>query len=65
MVLMIDNYDSFTYNIVDLLKKSGREVVVKRNKSITIAEIEEMKPDYIVISPGPGYPDDAGISLSV
>ena len=65
MVLVIDNYDSFTYNIVDLLKKSGRNVVVKRNKSITTAEIEKMKPDYIVISPGPGTPDDAGVSLSV
>ncbi|MBL7005552.1 MAG: bifunctional anthranilate synthase component II/anthranilate phosphoribosyltransferase [Spirochaetia bacterium] len=65
MVLMIDNYDSFTYNIVDLLKRTGQEVVVKRNKSITIDEIELLMPDYIVISPGPGTPDDAGISLQV
>ena len=67
MVLMIDNYDSFTYNIVDLLKKAGQTVVVKRNKSITISGIENMtpQPDYIVISPGSGTPDDAGISLSI
>jgi len=65
MVLMIDNYDSFTYNIVDLLRRTGQEVVVKRNKSITIDEIEQINPDHIVISPGPGTPDDAGISLQV
>jgi anthranilate synthase/phosphoribosyltransferase len=65
MVLMIDNYDSFTYNIVDLLKRAGQNVVVKRNKSVTIDEIEQINPDHIVISPGPGTPDDAGISLQV
>ena len=65
MLLMIDNYDSFTYNIVQYFGELGEEVVVKRNDEITISEIEQLKPDYLVISPGPCDPDKAGISLDV
>ena len=63
MILMIDNYDSFTYNIVQYLLELGAEVEVRRNDEITIAEIEAMAPDKIVISPGPCTPNEAGISL--
>ncbi|SFF03853.1 aminodeoxychorismate/anthranilate synthase component II [Alteribacillus iranensis] len=63
MILMIDNYDSFTYNLVQYLGELGEELVVKRNDKITIQEIEELAPDYLMISPGPCTPDDAGISL--
>jgi len=63
MILMIDNYDSFTYNIVQMLGELGADVKVARNDSISIAEIEAMGPDAIVVSPGPGNPDSAGISL--
>ncbi|WP_408955014.1 anthranilate synthase component II [Natroniella sp. ANB-PHB2] len=65
MVLVIDNYDSFTYNLVQLIGKLGAEVEVRRNDQITIAEIRELNPEQIVISPGPGRPKDAGISLQV
>ena len=65
MLLMIDNYDSFTYNIVQYFGELGEEVVVKRNDEITIDEIEKLNPDYLVISPGPCDPDKAGISLEV
>ena len=65
MLLMIDNYDSFTYNVVQYLGELGAEVVVKRNDTITIEEIEAMNPERIVISPGPCSPDEAGISLEV
>ena len=61
---MIDNYDSFTYNLVQYLSELGAEVVVHRNDSITLQEIETSRPEQIVISPGPGTPDDAGISLA-
>lgn len=64
-VLMIDNYDSFTYNLVQYLEELGAEVVVVRNDKITIAEIEKMNPQRIVISPGPCSPDEAGISVEV
>lgn len=65
MILMIDNYDSFTYNLVQYLQMLNQELVVRRNDSITIEEIEKLKPDTIVISPGPCTPDQAGISLEV
>ncbi len=63
MILMIDNYDSFTYNIVQYLLELGAEVEVRRNDEITIAEIEALAPEKIVISPGPCTPNEAGISL--
>src|ERR1041384_3170594 len=66
MLLVIDNYDSFTYNLVQYLGELGEEVEVRRNNEVTVAEIEsELKPERIVISPGPGPPGDAGVSLSV
>lgn len=65
MIVMIDNYDSFTYNLVQYLGELGCEVVVFRNDQVTLAEIEELRPDQIMISPGPGDPDSAGISLDV
>ena len=63
VILMIDNYDSFTFNLVQYLGEMGQELVVKRNDEISIQEIEEMNPDFLMISPGPCTPDDAGISL--
>ncbi|TVP87626.1 MAG: aminodeoxychorismate/anthranilate synthase component II [Alkalicoccus sp.] len=63
MILMIDNYDSFTYNLVQYLGEMGQELVVRRNDQITLEEIEEMNPDYLMISPGPCSPDEAGISM--
>lgn len=65
MILMIDNYDSFTYNLVQYLGELGGKLEVFRNDKITIPEIEKMKPKQIVISPGPGSPKDARISLDV
>jgi anthranilate synthase/aminodeoxychorismate synthase-like glutamine amidotransferase len=65
MLLMIDNYDSFTYNLVQYLGELGQDLKVYRNNKITIAEIEEMKPDRIVISPGPCTPKEAGISIDL
>jgi anthranilate synthase/aminodeoxychorismate synthase-like glutamine amidotransferase len=65
MILMIDNYDSFTYNLVQYLGELGEELKVFRNDKITIPEIEKLKPSRIVISPGPGRPSDAGISNEV
>lgn len=62
-VFMIDNYDSFTYNIVHYLAELGADVVVKRNDEITVEEIEKYKPDALVISPGPCTPNEAGISV--
>ncbi|MBI5288223.1 MAG: aminodeoxychorismate/anthranilate synthase component II [Chloroflexi bacterium] len=63
--LLIDNYDSFTYNLYQFLSELGAEVVVKRNDEITIEECRALNPDHVVISPGPGNPDDAGISRDV
>jgi para-aminobenzoate synthetase component II len=63
MILMIDNFDSFTYNIVQYLGELGEEIVVKRNNEINIAEIELLAPDYLMISPGPRTPNEAGVSL--
>jgi len=65
MLLMIDNYDSFTYNLVQYLGELGQELKVYRNNKITIAEIEKMAPDRIVVSPGPCTPKEAGISIEV
>ena len=65
MLLMIDNYDSFTYNLVQYFGELGADVQVHRNDKITIAEIETLNPDKIVISPGPCTPNEAGISLHV
>ena len=65
MLLVIDNYDSFTYNLVQYLGELGENVEVRRNNRITIDEIEMLRPERIVISPGPGTPDDAGVSLRV
>ncbi len=65
MLLLIDNYDSFTYNLFQYLSELGAEVEVVRNDKTTIAEIELMKPEKIVVSPGPGTPDRAGISNDV
>ncbi len=62
MILMIDNYDSFTYNLVQYLGELGQKVLVYRNDKIDIDTIKKLKPKYIVISPGPGRPSDAGIS---
>jgi anthranilate synthase component 2 len=63
MLLMIDNYDSFTYNLVQYLGELGQDVRVYRNDKITVAEIEALKPDHIVISPGPCTPNEAGVSV--
>jgi anthranilate synthase/aminodeoxychorismate synthase-like glutamine amidotransferase len=65
MLLLIDNYDSFTYNLFQYLSELGEEVKVVRNDKITIEEIEKISPEHIVISPGPGTPDKAGISNEV
>ncbi len=65
MVLLIDNYDSFTYNLVQYLGELGATVEVARNDEITLEDIEEMAPSQIIISPGPGNPDEAGISKDV
>ena len=63
--LLIDNYDSFTYNLYQYLSELGADVVVHRNDEVTVQQCVEMNPDHVVISPGPGRPDDAGISRDV
>jgi len=65
MLLMIDNYDSFTYNLVQYFGELGEEIEVFRNDKISIPEIEKLNPETLVISPGPGTPKDAGISLNL
>jgi anthranilate synthase/aminodeoxychorismate synthase-like glutamine amidotransferase len=65
MLLLIDNYDSFTYNLYQYLGELGAEAEVVRNDKVTIEDIDELAPDRIIISPGPGNPDDAGISKDV
>ena len=65
MVLVIDNYDSFTYNLVQYLGEIGCEITVKRNNAITVDEVDRMMPSQIVISPGPGRPEHAGISVAL
>jgi len=65
MILMIDNYDSFTYNLVQLLAGAGAEVLVRRNDVETVDELLGHRPEGIVISPGPGRPEDAGVSVEL
>jgi anthranilate synthase/aminodeoxychorismate synthase-like glutamine amidotransferase len=65
MLLVIDNYDSFTYNLVQYFGELGADPQVKRNDAITPGEVEKMKPQKIVISPGPGRPEEAGISMEL
>jgi len=65
MILVIDNYDSFTYNLVQYLGELGAELRVVRNDAVSVDEVIAMRPERVVISPGPGTPDDAGISLDV
>jgi anthranilate synthase/aminodeoxychorismate synthase-like glutamine amidotransferase len=65
MVFVLDNYDSFTYNLVQYLGELGQEVVVRRNDQVTVAEVEAMHPRQIVISPGPCTPAEAGISIEL
>ncbi len=64
-ILVIDNYDSFTFNLVHLIGEFENDIIVKRNDKITISEIDELHPDKIVISPGPGRPEDSHITLDV
>ena len=64
MILVIDNYDSFTYNIVQELGELGAKLTVYRNDKISVDEIRALAPERIVISPGPGFPVDAGVSLA-
>lgn len=65
MILMIDNYDSFTYNLVQYLQELGAEVSVYYNDHITLADIAELNPQHIILSPGPGRPEQAGVTLEV
>src|SRR6202171_2705562 len=65
MVFVLDNYDSFTYNLVQYLGELGETVEVRRNDQVTVDEIDALKPSHIVISPGPCTPQDAGISIDV
>ena len=65
MILVIDNYDSFTYNLVQYLGELGEEIVVHRNDRIDVSGVESGKPQKIVISPGPGVPDNAGVTLEL
>jgi anthranilate synthase/aminodeoxychorismate synthase-like glutamine amidotransferase len=65
LLLMLDNYDSFTYNLVHLFEELGAEVRVFRNDAITVEEAEALEPTHLVISPGPGRPEDAGISVEL
>ena len=65
MLLMIDNYDSFTFNLVQYFQELGADVHVVRNDAMSVEEIAALKPERIVISPGPGNPDEAGVSLAV
>ncbi len=65
MLLMLDNYDSFTYNLVHVLEVLGAEVAVYRNDALTVDEAEALEPTHVVVSPGPGRPADAGISVEL
>lgn len=65
MILVIDNYDSFTYNLVQVMGEMGAEIRVERNDQITLDDVRAIQPSHIVISPGPGDPDDSGVSLDV
>lgn len=65
MILVIDNYDSFTYNLVQYLGELQQEIIVKRNDELSLDDIESMNPDHILISPGPCTPNEAGVSLAL
>ncbi len=65
MVFVLDNYDSFTYNLVQYMGELGAEMVIRRNDELTPAQVEELKPDRILISPGPCTPQEAGISIAL
>ncbi|MBM4163892.1 MAG: aminodeoxychorismate/anthranilate synthase component II [Lentisphaerae bacterium] len=65
MILMIDNYDSFTYNIVQYLREMGANLRVVRNDAVTLADVAALAPEALIISPGPGRPEDAGISCDL
>src|SRR3954468_1087736 len=65
MVFVLDNYDSFTYNLVQYLGELGADVIVKRNDEVTVADIAALKPERIVLSPGPGRPEDAGVMMDL
>lgn len=65
MIIMIDNYDSFTYNLVQYLGELGADIVVFRNDQVSVSDIEKAAPTHIVVSPGPGDPDDGGVSNEV
>ena len=65
MIFLLDNYDSFTYNLAHLFGELGTEVVVERNDQVTVDEVEAMAPSHVVVSPGPGRPGDAGISVEL
>ena len=64
MILLIDNYDSFTYNLYQAIGQLYEDITVIRNDKLTIEQIQNMQPEAIIISPGPGYPKDAGISVA-
>ena len=65
MIFMLDNYDSFTYNLVHMLAKTGQQIVVKRNRDVTPAEVLALKPQAILLSPGPGRPQTAGCMMDL
>ncbi len=65
MTLVIDNYDSFTFNLVQLLGKMTGDIVVRRNDTVTVDQVDELGPERILISPGPGRPEDAGITVEI
>ena len=65
MVFVLDNYDSFTYNLVQYLGELGAQIEVRRNDQISVAQVEDLKPDHILISPGPCTPQEAGISIDL
>ncbi len=65
MVFVLDNYDSFTYNLVQYLGEMGQEIIVRRNDQVTLDEIESLRPSHILVSPGPCTPQDAGISIEL
>lgn len=65
MILLIDNYDSFSYNLYQLIGEVDGDIQVYRNNKITLEEIESLNPDAIILSPGPGKPEDAGICIDV
>ena len=65
MILVIDNYDSFTYNLVQVMGELGAELCVERNDAVTVEQVRALAPSHVVISPGPGTPDDSGVSQAV